>query len=106
MPKRRHLLYDTLLHVVKVAWTQTGGTSAGLQTSLVPVALLSDWGCNSGHLFVETDLHGKWFINAGAWIIERVFPPPVENVCVFTVCHTNSVPRDLCFCVSATSALC
>lgn len=54
---------------------------------------------------METDLHGKWLINAGAWIIVRCLFPPIENVCVFTVCHTNSIPRDSCFCALATSAL-
>lgn len=48
----------------------------GLQTSPVAVGLQSDWGCNSGHLFMETDLHGKSLINAGAWIIVSFVPCP------------------------------
>lgn len=73
----------------------------GQQTSPVSVGLQSDWGWNSNHLFMATNLHGKWLINAGAWIIVRSSPIPhlhEQRMCVYYLSH--KLPRDFCFCVS------
>lgn len=63
LPQCRHLLCEVILHVVGTAWIQTLETWLHLETSLqlspVSVGLQSHWGCNSGHLFMATDLHSK-----------------------------------------------
>lgn len=61
--------------------------------SCLSCGLLSDCGYNPGHWFMETYLHGKWLINAGARIIVRWFPNG-EHLCVLLFNHTN--PRVLC----------
>ena len=81
-------------------WTQTPETLAtpwdwSADITCVCGFTQSDWGCNSGHLFIETDLHGKWLINAGAWMIVRFPPHPVRmSVCLSFV--TQSEPQEIC----------
>lgn len=71
----------------------------GLQTSPVAVGLQSDWGCNSGHLFMETDLHGKWLIKAAAWIIVRFPHPNRECLGVYYLLHKLNPKRFVLLCV-------
>lgn len=100
LPRYRRLLCEAILHLTETVWTQTPETSAtpwdwSADITCVWGFTQSDWGCNSGHLFIETDLHGKWLINAGAWMIVRLPPHPVRmSVCLLFV--TQSEPQEIC----------
>ena len=99
LPRCRQLLCEVIFHLRETVWIKTPETSAtpwdwSADITCVCGFTQSDWGCNSGHLFIETDLHGKWLINAGAWTIVRFPLPPVRmSPCLLFV--TQSEPQEI-----------
>lgn len=80
-----------------------------MQTSPASVGLQSDWDCSSGHLLMETNLHGKCLINAGAWIIMSLSPQYRMPVCLLFVTLTQlqetCISGHFCFIPSMQLAL-
>lgn len=104
LPRCRQLLCEVIFHLRETVWIKTPETSAtpwdwSADITCVCGFTQSDWGCNSGHLFIETDLHGKWLINAGAWMIVRFPRPQWECLRVYYLSHNLNPKRFLFLCV-------
>lgn len=101
--KCRSLLCDVPLHVMEDTKMWGLGWCADITPSVcgfVVYLRLPLWFLIHGNRFTWQMINKCRCLNYCV-----VLFPPIEKVCVFTVCHTNSTTRDSCFCAMATSAL-